>query len=151
MQCAAYMRTASKNHADEQLKMQKEVIKDFISEKDWELTCVYSDISSGIDKNKNLKLMIEDARQGKFDIIIATNPSRLFRNSGLSYEIRNLCSMSKTHIVTVDNRINTIQNHDDKLLSICSLFYEQEAEIRSQRIKAGIKHSKKHAVNQINR
>ena len=101
MQCAAYMRTASKNHADEQLKMQKEVIKDFISEKDWELTCVYSDISSGIDNNKNLKLMIEDARQGKFDIIVATDPSRLYRNTELLMELENLYKENKIHIVTV--------------------------------------------------
>jgi hypothetical protein len=123
MQCAAYMRTASKNHADEQLKMQKEVIKDFISEKDWELTCVYSDISSGIDKNKNLKLMIEDARQGKFDIIVTTEPSRLLRSSTkLSTEIECLRKTNKIHIVTVDNQINTIHSDDDKLLRNFSSF-----------------------------
>ncbi|NSL52755.1 recombinase family protein [Calidifontibacillus erzurumensis] len=64
MQCVAYIRTTNKNLADENLRIQREMIKDFVLKKRWELTCVYSDISSGIDKNKNLKLMIEDVRHG---------------------------------------------------------------------------------------
>ena len=101
------------------------MIKAFILENNWELECIYSDVDSGINKNKSLSLMIENAHQGKFDIIVATNPSRLFRNSELSSEIRNLYKTNKIHILTVDNRINTIQNDDVKLLSFYSLFYEQ--------------------------
>ncbi|TVZ84731.1 resolvase-like protein [Aeribacillus composti] len=112
MKCAAYIRTASKNHVDDNLRKQTEMIKAFILKNNWELECIYADVDSGVNKNNNLSLMIEDAHQGKFDIIIATEPSRLFRNNELSSEIRNLCKMNKTHIVTVDNRINTIQNDD---------------------------------------
>ena len=146
MKCAANIRTAS--HVDQNLRKQTEMIKAFILENEWDLECIYTDVGSGVNKNNNLSLMIEDAHQGKFDIIIATEPSRLIRNSELSSEIRNLCKTNKIHIVTVDNRINTIQNHDDKLLSICSLFYEREAERRSQIIKAGMKHSIKTLSNQ---
>jgi DNA invertase Pin-like site-specific DNA recombinase len=95
------IRTTNKNYADENLRIQREMIKDFVLEKGWELTCVYSDISSGIDNNKNLKLMIEDARQGKFDIIVATDPSRLYRNTELLMELENLYKENKIHIVTV--------------------------------------------------
>ncbi|MEK4495998.1 recombinase family protein [Ureibacillus sp. FSL W8-0352] len=72
-----------------------------------------SDIDSGFGKNKNLKLMIEDARQGKFDIIVATDPSRILRSTELLSENGNLRNTNKVHIVTVDNRINTIQNDKD--------------------------------------
>lgn len=41
MQCVAYVRTSNKNHADEKLRMQKELIKDFVLEKGWKLTYVY--------------------------------------------------------------------------------------------------------------
>jgi DNA invertase Pin-like site-specific DNA recombinase len=113
MKCAAYIRTASKNHVDKNLRKQTKMIKAFILENNWELEYIYSDVGSGVNKNKNLSIMIEDAHQGKFDIIVAINPSRLFRNSELSSEIRNLCKMNKTNIVTVDNRINIIQNNDE--------------------------------------
>lgn len=116
MQCAAYIRTTNKNYADENLRIQREMIKDFVLKKWWELTCVYSNISSGIDNNKNLKLMIEDVRHGKFDIIVATDPSRLYRNTELLMELENLNKQNKIHIVTVDNQINTIHSDDDKLL-----------------------------------
>lgn len=61
MKCAAYIRTASKNHVDENLRKQSEMIKDFILENNWELECIYTDVGSGVNKNKNLSLMIEDA------------------------------------------------------------------------------------------
>ena len=57
--------------------------------------------------------MIEDARQGKFDIIVATDPSRILRSTELLSENGNLRNTNKVHIVTVDNRINTIQNDKD--------------------------------------
>jgi DNA invertase Pin-like site-specific DNA recombinase len=67
--------------------------------------------------------MIEDARQGKFDIIVTTEPSRLLRSStNLSTEIECLRKTKKIHIVTMDNQINTIHSDDDKLLRNFSSF-----------------------------
>lgn len=145
MKCAAYIRTGSKNHVDQNLRKQSEMIKDFTLENNWELECIYTDVGSGVNKNKNLSLMIEDAHQGKFDIIVVTEPSRLLRSSELSSEIKSLRKSNKVHIVTMDNRINTIHN-DEKLLSIYSLFYEQEAKVRSQRIKDRKMLSKKNKI-----
>ncbi|MCU9601893.1 recombinase family protein [Pallidibacillus thermolactis] len=119
--CSLYS-TTNKNLADENLRIQREMIKDFVLKKGWELTCVYSDISSGIDNNRNLKLMIEDVRHGKFDIIVATDPSRLYRNTELLMELEDLNKQNKIHIVTVDNQINTIHSDDDKLLRNFSSF-----------------------------
>ena len=88
MKCAAYIRTASKNHVDDNLRKQTEMIKAFILENNWKLECIYTDVGSGVNKNKNLSLMIKDAHQGKFDIIVATEPSRLLRScTKLSKEI----------------------------------------------------------------
>ena len=145
MKCAAYIRTASKNYVNDNLRKQKEMIKAYILENNWKIEFIYTDVGSGVNKNKNLSLMIEDAHQGKFDIIVATKPSRLLRSSELSSEIKNLRKSNKVHIVTVDNRINTI-HYDEKLLSIYSLFYEQETEMRSQRIKDGKMLSKKNKI-----
>jgi DNA invertase Pin-like site-specific DNA recombinase len=37
MKCAAYIRTASKNHVDDNLRKQTEMIKAFILKNNWEL------------------------------------------------------------------------------------------------------------------
>lgn len=142
MKVVAYVRTSIKTNQEENLRKQLEEIKAFISKKNWKLECVYADVGSGVSKNKNLRSMYEDAQQGKYDIIVATKPSRLFRSAELASKVNNLLQTSKVHIVTTDNKINTIEN-DDKLLSIYSFLCVQEFEMMSKRIKAGKKLSAK--------
>ncbi|MEI2358665.1 recombinase family protein [Mesobacillus zeae] len=61
----------------------------------------YLDIQSGTKTKKHpqLKRMIEDAKNNKFDIILAKELSRLARNGQLSYEIRNLAENRGIHIL----------------------------------------------------
>jgi len=46
MQCAAYIRTTNKNYADKNLKIQREMIKDFLLKKGWELEKQTQEISA---------------------------------------------------------------------------------------------------------
>ncbi|NRG29755.1 recombinase family protein [Bacillus circulans] len=107
MKCAIYIRTASKNNQDYHLKTQTERLERYIAERKWELFNSYIDIGSGTNKHKNLQAMIEDAQNNKFDVILSTDPSRLFRNPEQSSKMKKLCELNEIHIITLDGSINT--------------------------------------------
>lgn len=141
MKCVAYIRTASKNHADINLEKQTEEIKAFISEKNWQLDTIYSDVGSGTHKSRGLQALLEECKEDKFDVIVITDLSRISRTTELSNELINLFKMGKVHIVTTDNIINTYRDDIAKLTihsKICASIFES----MSRRIKAGKKQSK---------
>lgn len=142
MRCAAYIRTASKNHADYNLVNQTETIKDFISEKNWQLDTIYTDAGSGVHKNRSLQALIEDCREGKYDVIVITDLSRIFRTTELSNELINLYKTGKVHLVTTDDEINTFRDDINKI-TIYINFCAWEFETMSRRIKAGKRSSNK--------
>jgi len=138
MKCAIYIRTASKNNTDHHLKTQSERLKQFISDRNWQLYNSYIDIGSGPNKYKNLQAMVDDSQNNKFYIILSTDPSRLFRNPELSSKLKKLCELKAIHILTLDKAINTLQS-DVNLISLYAWIIEQESTILSQRIKFGKK------------
>lgn len=138
MKCAIYIRTASKNNQDYNLKTQTEQLERYIAERKWELFNSYIDIGSGTNKYKNLQAMIEDAENNKFDVILSTDPSRLLRNTELSSKMENLCEMKEIQIITLEGSINTQQRNVD-LISLYAWIIEHETRIMSQRIKYGKK------------
>lgn len=64
-------------------------------------------------KRENLQRLIQDAKTRKFDVILAKELSRLARNGGLSYQIRDIARDNSVHIVTLDNAINTIDGNGE--------------------------------------
>lgn len=91
-----------------------EMVKDFIAQNNWQLESVYADNGFGIDINENLYKMIEDAQQGKIDVIIVSNPARISRNSDSSLFkiLGKLREENKVHIFTVDKQVNTLLFND---------------------------------------
>ena len=80
----------------ESLSTQRQQIVDYAKAKGWELDCIYSDegISGAkIKYRTDFKRLIEDAKQGKFEVVIFTKLSRFARNAreymNLSYELEN--------------------------------------------------------------
>ncbi len=57
--------------------------------------------------------MIRDAKALKFDAILATELSRLARNGGLSYQIRDIALANHIGIITLDHAINTFERKDE--------------------------------------
>lgn len=111
MKCVAYFRTANRENNNTSLLIQMEMIKDFIAQNNWQLDSVYADIGFGIDMNENLHKMVEDAKQGKIDVIIVSDLARISRNpDNLTNIFRELREQNKVHIVTVGNQINTFLN-----------------------------------------
>lgn len=137
MRCAVYIRVSTdKEEQKKSLDNQQSLFFNFIEEKGWELYGIYQDVESGTtDKRPNLQRLIEDAKQRKFDVILAKELSRLARNGKLSYEIKDMAERSGTHIITLDNAVNTIEGNRS-MFGLYAWMYEQESQRTSERIKA---------------
>jgi site-specific DNA recombinase len=82
--------------------------------------------------------MIEDAKNKKYDVIVAKELSRLARNGKLSYEIQDIADRHHVHIVTLDGAINTPEGNRH-MFGLYAWMYEQESQRTSDRVKATLR------------
>ncbi len=139
MRCAIYVRVSTdREEQASSIAYQRQYFENYVREKGWDIHNFYVDIESGTKKNrKELKLLIEDARKNKFDIILTKELSRLARNQGLALEIKQLIENHGIHLVTMDNAINTLQGQT-QLFGFFAWMYEEESQRTSNRIKMAL-------------
>ncbi|MED4572713.1 recombinase family protein [Brevibacillus agri] len=137
MRCAVYIRVSTdKEEQKQSLENQKNLFYQIIEDRGWDVYKFYVDVESGTtDKRENLQRLIEDAEQRKFDVILAKELSRLARNGGLSYRIRDIAEQNRIHIITSDGAINTLEGNAN-MFGLYAWMYEQESQRTSERIKA---------------
>lgn len=117
---------------------------------DWEITEVYVDqgiTGTQAQKRPEFLRMMEDARKGKFDLIITREVSRFARNTvdALSYT-RELKAMG-VNVFFINDGINTATNDGELRLTIMSSMAQDESRKISERVKAGQKISRgKHVL-----
>lgn len=102
---------------------------------------IYGEEISGKDiKNrKELQKMLEDARQGKFDMIFTKSISRLGRNTrqilNIIYELRDL----NIGVYFEDLNMDTLDPKNDMVLTMLSSVAQEEIRQSSDRIKFGLR------------
>lgn len=140
MRCAVYIRVSTeKEEQKASLANQRDLFIKYISDNNWDIHEFYVDVESGTTaKREELQRLIQDARDKKFDIILAKELSRLARNGELSYQIRNIAQSNKIDIITLDNAINTIKG-DSNMFGLYAWMYEQESQRISERVKYALK------------
>lgn len=89
-------------------------------------------------KRKGFMTMIDDARKGKFDIIITREVSRFARNfiESISYT-RELAKLG-IEVYFVSDNIHSLRSEDQFKLNLMSMIAEEESRRDSERCKAGI-------------
>ena len=140
MKCAVYIRVSTdKEEQKTSLENQQRFFYNIIVEKGWDLYRFYIDVESGTKdkKRENLRQLIEDAKQHKFDVILSKELSRLARNVKLSYEIKDIAEKHNIHIITFDNAINSLEGNIH-MFGLYAWVYEQESQRTSERIKAAL-------------
>ncbi len=120
------------------------------SHPDWTLYKRYIDegiTGTSIKKRKNFLKMMEDAKNGCFDLIITREVSRFARNTvDTLQETRNLKRIGVEVYFTEDN-IWTFNDEDGELkLTIMATLAQNESKKTSQRVKAGQKISFENGV-----
>lgn len=140
MRCAIYVRVSTdKEEQKTSLENQRNLFLKYVSERGWTVFDFYVGIETGTtSKRPVLQRLIADAKAKKFDMILAKELSRLARNGGLSYEIRDVVQNNNLEIITLDNAINTLERNVH-MFGLYAWMYEQESQRISDRVKTTFK------------
>ncbi|MGB2691270.1 MAG: recombinase family protein [Thermodesulfobacteriota bacterium] len=115
----------------ESLSTQKQQIADYAKSKGWQLDCIYADegiSGTKIEYRTDFQRMVQDAEQGKFEVVIFTKLSRFARNAreymNLSYELENY----GISLVSIKESIDPTTSSGKMMAGILALFAEWEHE-----------------------
>ena len=129
------------------LENQTKYFSDMIaSVKSWTHVASYSDEGiSGTQVNKRDQFlkMIEDARLGKFDIILTKEVSRFARNTIDSIKYTQLLFKYGVIVFFISDNINTIYPDSEFRLTLMASMAQDEVRKLSERVKFGIRRSVK--------
>lgn len=138
---AVYCRVSTKlEEQEESLETQRAAYTDLISlRSDWELVGIYSDSLSGLsaEKRPEFMRMINDALEGKIDLILCKSVSRFSRNVA---ECKKYTDMLRTRNVTVEFEKENLRTDDTTsafLFSLMSAIAENESRSISENIRWG--------------
>ena len=123
-------------------ELQKHYYLKFVRKRpDWKLVALYSDegISATSTKNREgLLRMIEDAKAGRFDIIVVKNLSRFSRNlmdcMEIIYELRSL--PRPVGILFESENMYTLDKNVDFTLQVLSLVAQEESHKKSEALNS---------------
>lgn len=122
------------------LENQRSQFIQYLKENNMSYAGIYVDVETGVNEGREqLKQMLEDGKEKKYDIIIAKEISRICRNAKLGYEIKNLTDTKNIRLLTMDGKIDTHDAEKNALFGLHLWIAESEAETVSRRIKASIK------------
>lgn len=128
-----------KNSYESQMKY----YRDMIEQKDeWELVDIYADeaISGTQVYNRvDFQRMINDAKQGKIDLIITKSISRFARNTLDTLKFVRSLKEKNVGIIFEKENINTLTMNGELLLVILSSIAQQESESLAGNVKIGLK------------
>lgn len=119
-------------------ELQKKYYLRYVRKKpEWKLVGLYSDegiTATSIEKRIGLLTMLNDARAGKFDIIVVKNLSRLCRNlmdcMNIIYELRRL--PHPVGILFENENMYTLDKNVDFTLQVLSLVAQEESHKKSE-------------------
>ncbi len=109
-------------------------------------THIHSYVDEGIsgtqvNKREQFLKMIEDARQGKFDLIVTKEVSRFARNTIDSIQYTELLLQYGVIVFFISDNINTIYPDSEFRLTLMASMAQDEVRKLSERVKFGIKRS----------
>lgn len=147
LRVCAYCRVSTDNEEQlnsyqSQLKYYNEKIN---SKSEWQFAGIYSDeaISGTLDfKRTGFMNMIQDAMQGKFDMILTKSISRFARNTLDTLKYVRMLKEKNIAILFEEENINTGSGQGELVLTLLSAMAQQESENISSHVLLGLKMKK---------
>ena len=141
---AAYIRVSTPHENqifsyESQIKYYSEMISRNVN---WNFVDIYADYGlSGtqVDSRKEFQRMINDALEGKIDLIITKSISRFARNAENLLSFVRMLRYKNVGIFFEEERINTLSLESEFLLSVLASVAEQESLNTSEHVKLGMK------------
>ena len=97
-------------------------------------------------KRPEFMRMIDDARLGKFDLIVTREVARFARNTTDCLEVTRQLKNYGVEVFFVQDGIRTMDNEGEMILTIRAMVAQEESRKMSERIKAGQAISRKNGV-----
>lgn len=97
-------------------------------------------------KRPEFMRMIDDAKSGKFDLIVTREVARFARNTTDCLEVTRQLKNYGVEVFFVQDGIRTMDNEGEMILTIRAMVAQEESRKMSERIKAGQAISKKNGV-----
>lgn len=139
--------STDKNEQASSLENQIKYFEDFIkSNKNWTFCGGYVDegiSGAGVEKRKNFLKMIDDAKNGKFDLIITKEISRFSRNTLDSIKYTQKLLKYGVGVYFQSDNINTLMPESELRLTIMAGIAQDELRRISERVKFGLSQSVK--------
>jgi DNA invertase Pin-like site-specific DNA recombinase len=109
------------------------------SHKNWKIVTSYSDKTSGTNTKKRdgFKQMIQDAKNGKFDLIITREVCRFARNTVDSLEYTRLLNQYGVEVYFINDNIWSMDSDGELRLTIFSALAQDESRKVSERVRSG--------------
>ena len=146
MKVAAYCRVSTElDDQQNSLANQKEYFKTFIKQKeafDWEFAGIYADEGiSGTSMNKREAFlqMIEDAKNGKMDLILTKEVSRFARNTVDALIVIRTLKTYGVGVFFIIDHIDTRESDGEIRLTLMASLAQEESRKISERVKWGQK------------
>ena len=133
-----YVRVSTK---DQETLNQKQILEEVASQRGWEITSIYEDdgiSGDGKKRRQAFNQLLKDATQGKFDVVMAWDVSRVSRN--LSQLITFLNTMSDTNVAVYlhQQQVSTDTPAGRMLVEVCGAMASFELALQKERIRAGL-------------
>jgi len=141
MRAALYARVSTKEQNT--LPMQMKTVKSLARQRSWSVTMVVSEIASGRATRPERETIMEAARRRKIDVVVVWKVDRWGRNlSDLISTIEEL-SLLGVSLVSATESFDMTSPAGKAMVSMLSVFSNFERDMLGERIKAGIRASKK--------
>lgn len=141
MRAALYARVSTKEQNT--LPMQMKAVKSLARQRSWSVTMVVSEIGSGRATRPERETIMDAARRRKIDVVVVWKVDRWGRNlSDLISTIEEL-SLLGVSLVSATESFDMTSPAGKAMVSMLSVFSNFERDVLGERIKAGIRASKK--------
>ena len=140
-----YIRVNSKDQLDGySIDAQKATIRDRNDQGDWDLQEIYVDegLSAFGKKSRarpGFRRMMEDAKAGRFEVLIVDRTDRFGRESGHSFEAMETLNRLGITFMSVQDPVDITNGMDRLSIEMNTLFSEQWSSIISERVKESIR------------
>lgn len=141
MRAALYARVSTKEQNT--LPMQMKSIKSLARQRNWSVTIAVSEIASGRAFRPEREAIMSAARSHKIDVVVVWKVDRWGRNlSDLISTLEELSSLGVSLVSTTES-FDMTSPAGKAMVSMLSVFSNFERDMLGERIKAGIRASKK--------
>ena len=137
-----YLRVSTK---EQETLNQQRLLEEVATQRGWVITKIYKDDGISGDGKKSRKAynqLLDDAIQGKFDLVMAWDVSRVSRNLSQLISFFNTMTSVNVSVYLHLQQVDSLTPAGRMLVEVCGSFAQFELALQKERIKAGLERRK---------